>query len=304
MKNTKKLSFQHEFGVMLKTYTGDIDYVERLIRSYIIYNVENIQLYIVVPKSDITEFEQFAKGNIQLLCDEDITNEYLKSGHHDYIKEGRGIINAGVTKLAFWETSLCENYFAIDSDMVFIRPFYKRDFFNAEFTPYTIISTYPELLIDPFYYDRYWKKRENSYKNVKKIVGLSINLDKTTCCSQVMSSVVLADFKSNFLKTKEWSYVDAMICENYEFFWYAAWIQKTKIIDIVEKHDLVKIIHHQGEHIMLHDAGIRISDLSREYLGVIVNSNWSRQYGMVDFDEPPTNKYYEFGAWSAWSKKR
>ncbi len=34
-----------------------------------------------------------------------------------------GYINQEIVKLAFWELGLTENYFCVDSDAVFVRPF-------------------------------------------------------------------------------------------------------------------------------------------------------------------------------------
>ena len=45
--------------ILVKTYLGDIKYVERLIRSYNKHNRDNIPLFIVAPKSDLKRFKGF-----------------------------------------------------------------------------------------------------------------------------------------------------------------------------------------------------------------------------------------------------
>ena len=48
----------HNFGVMLKSYTQDIEYAKRFIGSFRKYAAETIPLYAVVPDSDVSAFEE------------------------------------------------------------------------------------------------------------------------------------------------------------------------------------------------------------------------------------------------------
>ncbi len=293
------------FATVLKTYHGDLDYVERLLPTYLSHNKDNIPLYLIVPDQDYSHFKSFINKNhyIYVITDEDVSKDYVSAFAYPELKSSIGIINAGVSKLAFWETKLADNYFAIDSDMVFIRDFYYHDFIGPTGIPFLALSAYPELKTDNFYYNRYWNSRDSSYQNVKTIVGLNNYQNLNTHNSQVMSSLILQDFKNNFLAPLSWTYADAMIFERYEFFWYAAWAQKSKVTEINIRHDFVKMIQHQGEHLMFFNAGFRESDFSRDYIGLIVNSNWSRQYGIIDFDNPPVEKYINIGAWAEWNQK-
>jgi hypothetical protein len=293
------------FATVLKTYYGDLDYVERLIPTYQLHNKDNIPLYLIVPDSDYKYFKSLInkRNYIDVITDEEVSKDYVNALDYPELKSSIGIINAGVSKLSFWETKLADNYFAIDSDMVFIRDFYLHDFIDRDGLPFIALSAYPELKTDNFYFHRYWNSRDTSYQKVKEIIGLKNNQNLNTHNSQVMSSLILQDFKKNFLTSLSWTYADAMIFERYEFFWYAAWAQKSKVIEINIRHDFVKMIQHQGEHLMFFNAGFRESDFSRDYIGIIVNSNWSRQYGIIDFDKPPVEKYNSIGAWAEWNKK-
>lgn len=289
-----------EFATVLKTYKGDLGYVERLIPTYQSFNKDCIPLYLVIPKSDYSYFEKFSNSLLRIIVDEELFDSYVDIGDYPEIKTSLGIINAGISKLAFWETGLADNYFAIDSDMVFIRNFYIHDFIDEHQTPYLALSSYSDLKVDPFYYQRYWEGRNSSYENVKKQIGFLTSQNINTHNSQVMSSVILEDFKQNFLIPKGWTYADAMKFECYEFFWYGAWAQKQQKVKYLMRHDFVKMIQHQGEHLMYFDAGFRASDFARDYVGIIINSNWSRQYGIIDFDNPPAHQYHGIGSWALW----
>jgi hypothetical protein len=295
---------QHEICLMLKTYRDDLGYATRLLNSFEIYNKERLPLYVVVPSSDYSVFSHLNSSNVVVHTDEDIARKYLVDSMGQD-PSALGIINAGVVKLAFWETGFADFYFAIDSDMVFLRDFGRADFIDASGMPFTVLSEYKDLKADPFYRERYWAPRSASYQRVKDLIGLGdLNLEVNTLCSQVISSSVMKSFKSEFLEAKNLSYGACMSIAIYEFFWYAGWVQK-KFPQLLSSRseDLVKVIHHQGEHLRYYLNGFKKADFAAAYLGIIVNSNWSRQYGLVDFDTPPVELYRSVGSWADWISK-
>ena len=112
-----------------------------------------------------------------------------------------------------------------------------------------------------------------------------------------MSSTIIKSLNSK-LEDLGMSFADAMFESLYEFFWYGAWALATG--ELTCREDLVRVVQHQGDHVALHLAGVRNESLAASYVGVIVNSNWSRQYGLVDFDRPPINRYLIEGSWADW----
>jgi len=135
---------------------------------------------------------------------------------------------------------------------------------------------------------------------VSEQIGFDNFPGRAAFCSQILNSRILRSFKEDFLRPKGIDYAHLMKTANYEFFWYTIWALKQQKISLRVREELVKIVHHQGEHLRLADQGTRKHDLSRGYLGVIVNSNWSRQYGLVDFDQPPRDLYLTQGTWGQW----
>lgn len=289
----------NRLSIMLKSYRGDIPYVKRLLISLERHNTESLPFYVVCPHSDLADFKNLIGSSATVLADEDIPTSFANK--FDVVDgDSLGIVNAGIVKLAFWELGTSQNYFAIDSDMVFIRDFYMRDFIDSFGRPLLVADQGLSEQIDPFYSTHYWNRRRESLNRVCEIVGVDNILGWTVHNSQIMNSEVLKEFKEDFLYPRDWMYKDAMLFELYEFFWYGAWAlrDRPELVNTVQS--LVKMIQHQGEHLMLHDAGIREKDLARAYLGVIVNSNWSRQYGIVDFDNPPRQSYLSKGRWADW----
>ena len=68
------------------------------------------------------KFQKFKESNIEIFSDESITDYLVEDDSVMGIRPG--YINQEIVKLAFWEKGLCENYFCMDSDGVFIRNFF------------------------------------------------------------------------------------------------------------------------------------------------------------------------------------
>jgi hypothetical protein len=100
----------------------------------------------------------------------------------------------------------------------------------------------------------------------------------------VFSSVVLRSFRDSFLAPRGWSYLDALAEAPYEFSWYNMWLQKVRVVDIHVREPLVKVFHHEGQHLEYILRGITVDDIARGYVALVVNSNYSRDLGVVSAD--------------------
>ena len=286
--------------IMLKSYREDWLYVKRLVGSFNRFNDEELSLFVVVPSADLELFASLGSPTVRVIADEDIPVSYLPNaiaGEHD-----EGFINAGASKLGFWELGICDNYFAIDSDMVFIRPFGRSDFLSDDGHPYITATDAFDLKSDPFYFDRYWQHRERSLDHIHQQLEVSRSQKASYHTVQVMNSNILRSFKEKFLGVRGLTYTDVLTISLWEFFWYTSWALNQREVPICRRDEIVKVVHHQGQHLALRNLGISQASLARSYLGVIVNSNWSRQYGLVDFDSPPSESYLKSGAWAEWRK--
>ena len=286
--------------VMLKSYREDLAYVHRLVGSFERFNHEELTLFIVVPAADTELFASFNSSTVIVMADEEIPIKHLSKSEAE-APEG-GFINAGASKLGFWELGICENYFAIDSDMVFIRPFGAADFLSEDGHPFITATEAFDLKSDPFYFERYWDHRESSLNLIHQLLGVDQSRKASYHTVQVMNSDVLRAFKEKFLGVSGLEYVDILSTSLWEFFWYTSWALNQDYAPVCRRDEIVKVVHHQGQHLALRNLGISQASLARSYLGVIVNSNWSRQYGLVDFDSPPSESYLKSGAWAEWRK--
>ena len=266
-------------ALLLKSYAGDLAYAQRLIASFRAHNPEALTLHCVVPAADVPDFAPLAGTDVIVHAEENLVGEHLVSAPIGDLRTGYA--NQEIVKLAFWETGLAENYFCIDSDAVILRDIGASDFLRDDSTPYTVLVEDNELRVEPRYYREHWVGREAAIRRIMAEVGLDDRVMRTCHGHQVFSSTVLRSFRGDFLSTRGWDYADALAVSPYEFSWYAMWLQKARPIPIHQREPLVKVFHDQDQHLAAILMGTTANDLARGYLAVVVNSNFSRDLGLV-----------------------
>lgn len=292
--NISKIAF------LLPTYKGDLQYCKRLIQSYEKHNKDSIPLYIVLPSKDVELFKEFKLvhtytqhqqyRNISIVFEEDLLKDSLVKDN-SVLGIRPGYINQELIKLSFYKLGLCENYLCLDSDGMFIRDFYVSDFMFDENTPYTTLIEDHELAVEPKYYKQYWIGREPSIKRIQRTLGLQDSRQLTCHGFAILNGKVLAGFEK-WCTDNSMTFTDCLKISPYEFSWYNMYLQKTKMIPLEVKEPLFKYFHHKGHHLEYVQKGVTISDIARGYVGLVINSNYSREYGMVSYDE--TYKYNIF----------
>jgi len=272
-----------QFAFLLKTYAGDAGYVDRLLASYHKHNQEGIPLIISCPAADRSLFEHFTTDSVSVINDEDVTDELVDV-------EVRGIrpgyINQEIVKLAFWETRIARNYMCLDSDGLFLRDFYVADFMFDDETPYTVMFEDNELRTDPDYYDLYWRSREQLLNRIRDEVGLPEQPILTCHGFGIFSSAVLRALRKSFMVPRGLSYSRLLAISPYEFSWYTLFLQADHTIGIHPRESLFRYIHTPRQYHLMTLAGTTTTDLARGYVGVVVNSNFSRDFGIAEIGNP------------------
>lgn len=270
-------------GLMLKTYRDDLPYAVRLIESFRRYNTEGLPMFVVAAADELAELAGLAGPDVILI------DQALLGGHFsDHRVHGNsvGYVNQEIVKLSFWELGLLANYVCVDSELVFVRAFGRRDFMVDEETPYTFLSEDAELRVEPDYHSMYWQRRAEMLGELSSLLELEEPRLLTIHGMAVLSSTVLGSLKEDFLDPRAWSYVDALEFCPYEFSWYNFWLQKTHVIPLVMREPVFKTIHSASQHLEYGLKGVTTTDIARGYVGVVVNSGYSREFGLVSFDEP------------------
>lgn len=282
MSSIKNLVF------MLKTYRNDIEYVKRMLVGYKKYNRNDIPLYIVVPEKDLNVFRDELGEDCSFIAEETIPVKYCEEEINGI---SVGYINQEIVKLAFWKLGLCSNYVCLDSDVIFIRDFYETDFLYKDDIPYTVLIQDKDLKADPDYYQGYWKAREVYLERIKEELRFETDLLKTCHGCQTMSCKVLESLEREYMIPNQKSYVDLLKISPYEFSWYNFYLQKSNIIPIIHSEPQFKMIHTNYQFVFYKMMGIREEDWAKSYLGIIVNSNFSRRGGIKGYDQMFPTEY-------------
>lgn len=265
------------FAFLLKTYEKDFSYAKRLLTSFAKYNRDGITCYVVAPgvseKVLLDGLSDEVKKHVSLVAEEEWEDLFTEESINGI---RAGYINQEIVKLSFWEKGLCENYCCLDSDGVFIRDFYLKDFMFDEETPYTVLVEDNELKSDPYYYQAYWVKREEYLRKIQRELGLADKRLLTCHGFQTFNCKVLADLKSEFMDPNGYRYTDLMRIAPYEFSWYNLWLQKCNVIAVHPCEPMFVYFHMEHQLYLSWILGRGIDDLKRSYVGIVINSNWAR----------------------------
>jgi len=279
-----------KLAFILRSYGPDAGYADRLVESFRRFNSEGIHLFCVVPETDVSLFEHLAGNDVTVMSDSHFAPMFVREQVHGLRP---GYINQEIVKLAFWETRLADNYFCVDSEAVFLRQFGFDDFMATESVPYTVLVEDRELAVEPRYHSEHWTTRQESIRRIHDEVGVEGRVLRTCHGHQIMSSAVLRSFAEEFLAPRGWTYADALRFEPLEFTWYNMWLQRSRVIPIHAREPLVKVFHHDGQHMEYLLRGIELSDVARGYLALVVNSNFARTladgaggHTSIDADKP------------------
>lgn len=265
-------------ALLLKSYSGDLEYAKRLIASFNAHNPEALTMYCVVPSGDLEAFSPLAGAHV-IILDERVFEHYFTTEAVHGLRPG--YINQEIVKLAFWELNHAENIFCVDSDAVFIRDIHETDFIAPDGHPYTVLVEDSELKVEPRYYEDFWQSREQMLRIIADEVGLTDPVLRTCHGHQIFSSTVQRSFAQDFLTSRGWSYLDALRRAPYEFSWYNFWLQVNPVIPIHQREPLVKVFHHESQHLEYILRGVTTADIARGYLAYVVNSNFSRDLGVI-----------------------
>ena len=266
------------FGILVKSYRGDVHAAQRLLESIRIHNVDHLPVWVVVPEEDRDLFQGITEGVAQLIGEGEFAG-HLVSEEVAGIRPG--YINQEIIKLAFWESGLVENYLPVDSDAVFLRQFRVSDFMHSPNVPYTVLLEDRELQTDPDYFATHWQGREEVLRQIQQQVGLDDRRMLTCHGHQVLARAVLSSLKEEFLEPRGWTYADMLAHGPYEFSWYNFWLQKSRVMPIEVREPYFKVIHGPVQHAEMLIRDIGLGDIARGYLGIIVNSNFARAWGDI-----------------------
>jgi hypothetical protein len=267
---------------MLKTYTGDLKYVERLIRSFNKYNSESLPLFVVLPESQRIDFEHLENENVQLISEEKIPTKLLFQNEH---LRSVGYLNQQAIKLGFHRMNLLENYLCLDSDGEFLRPIKNAEFFDETGSPLSSLVDDKDLQSNNEYFSAHWKPRSEALLRIKRFLSIDEEVRLMNCHGfQLLQTRILQRMEQHLLVPKGWDFLDLVQLEPYEFTWYNYFLQKTES-KIAVTEPWFKYIH-SGRQLTSHQLQRTTKeDFARGYVGLVVNSNFQHFRSPAEIDK-------------------
>ena len=280
-----------ELSFMLKSYGPDLPFAARLVDSFERYVQGEILLHVLVPDDDVADFDALSSPRVRVHAESLLLSHLVSEPFAGF---SAGYMNQQIVKLAFWELGLCENYLCVDSDAVFVRPFSRADFMAEPGVPYTFLTEDAELRSEPEYFQEHWQSREPRLRRIQEAVGL--DTDRLLTCHQhaVFSAAALRSFRDEFLRPQGFDYKDVLAISPYEFAWYNMWVQKREPIPLVIREPIFKTFHNASQHLEYLLAGVTEADVARSYVGLVVNSNYSRGAGVIGLDDSRSSSFASY----------
>jgi hypothetical protein len=284
-------SYPHSIAILIKTYANDYDHLENLLKSIVRFNKDHIPVFILVPEDEKDFFQSLNAEGITVITDSKIP-ALMATTEINGIRSG--YINQEIVKLGFHRLNYAENYFCVDSDGEFLRDFSIRDFISVEGIPYTVLIEDNELKLDPEYYERYWISRAESHSKILDFLGMDKENVWLNCHGfQILSAPVLRRFDNELLKARKMDYLDLLKISPYEFAWYNYFLQSLNE-SIRIREPLFKIVHTENQLSLARLSGLTYEDISRGYLGVVIQSNFLGRAREVSLDEHLLVTYSRF----------
>jgi len=274
------------FILFCKSYRKDVYRAKRLITSIATLNEDKIPFYLSIPQEDLALFSQEidwedlkSVGEFHLITDESIV---LSNTHLDtkasleryYVMPG--YLSQQVIKAEAWRLIGCENYLCLDSEAVFMKPFYLRQFMANDSEPFTIIHPNTEFLnlakslgkkkaIEHFFQDNQLLRDEFGR------TGDHPQDWDFGPAPLIWSKKVWQSLEMNHLTQKGQTIWDAIERLPFEIRWYGEALLKFKAIPVHSHEPLFQVIHYDWQQKYLTPFD------QTNYLGILSQSNWDKE---------------------------
>lgn len=261
----------HELVIFVKTYAPDLALVERLVSSAERHNRDAIPLVLAVPDHELEVFDALRRRpGVEVVPESSVGAPVVTEKVGGFAV---GYIQQQVVKLSVHRLGIARNYFLLDSDSMFIRPFEASDFLDGEGRPLTVLVQDKDQAVTPGY-ARFAALRDPMVTRIADYLGLPPQPRATSHNNTVVSSEVLESFE-RWREALGLSIVDLMEIAPLEYSWYNFYLQRHHPDLVVPVEPLVRMVHTRGEFRSLVAQGVTLDSLARSYLGVCLNSGWA-----------------------------
>ena len=275
-----------KISLVIKSYIPDAIRALRCVQSIHRHNKDNIPVYLLIKRAEESKFKEvFGDTKVNIIHDETITTTPTLPGW----------LYQQIIKSQFWVTGLSENYVTVDSDTVFFKDFYESDFMYDDNTPYIVMGERKDFLDEAWKLNRvgihqdmkgrdmYGARITNCIKRIREIIPNNINkfYDYGTS-PYIFNSTVWRHFRDNYLVPNNLSFTNFSIILNNEGKMsestiYGEYYLYSNLKKIMPISPLVKCYHDRSHWEFDKKHNIDIEDLKPNYIGYILQSNWSEE---------------------------
>ena len=265
-----------------KSYRKDFLRLKRLLASIEQFNADAIPFYISTPASDKVLLEEVlgTKGYIWV-ADESIVSANPKADLQKY-QAMPGGLSQQIVKSEFWRLGFAENYLCLDSDCVFIRPFYRSDFLAIDKTPYTVLHQNKELF--QMASNRGHLKVERDLRaEAERVKALFGRTGPNYYCAPapfIWSARVWESLDRECLQPKGitlWEFISPL---HPETLIYGEALLKYQAIPIRAIEPLFRVYHYDWQYYLFRRLGETTEKLKQNFMGVLYQSNWEVEMGL------------------------
>lgn len=267
-----------KLALFCKSYSRDMHRARRLAESIDRYNVDGIPFYMSVPGAELNSFSQcFGDSRCRFLTDEEILAKSFEAFGALPLLFPSHLLQQ-LVKLEFWRKGLCENYVWLDSDSYFLKEFRASDFMFDGETPYTVQHKAEELLR--------FAQAINNQKIQTDLMEMTAKMQKAFGREGewydfggpplIWSASLLRSLYEDYLIPNKTSIYDLLVRYPCEMQLYGEYLLVSKKVPLKPISPLFKIYHYDAQFFADQERGISEYELAKEYLGVIIQSNWAK----------------------------
>lgn len=274
-----------DFVLYCKSYRNDFLRLKRLLTSVEQFNEDNLTFYISTPRDDKNLLLQSLgnQGSYQWIADEDIVASNPQASIEKYQAMPGGQSQA-IVKSEFWRLNLASNYLCLDSDCVFIRPFFKSDFISIDGAPFTVLHQNKEFF--QLAQNRGQSEvQRNLEAEARRVQALFERSGPEFYCAPapfIWSSKVWESLEHEYLNPKGITIWEMVTPDYPETLIYGEALLKYRAIPLIAIEPLFRVYHYDWQYYLMKRLGESDEKLKSNYLGVLYQSNWESNLNAGD----------------------
>mgnify|MGYP001215502395 CR=1 FL=1 len=277
-------------NIFIKTCPRDFLRLNKLIDSLNKYNKDDIPTFVCIEKryEDLL-YDNVNVSNVKVIFSDDILKDY------DILKLRKNLNRwqiQQVIKFEYTHQSQENNHLIVDSDSIFIKPFYKKDFVDSDNNLYTVMSKLEDRIVeiasDSINADINFEEAKMLMKKDREAVQKKFKREGDILefgpPPVLWSTTVVNNFYENFLLKNKKTFADIISEIPIEYNWYGEWLLETKCIPLKPIEPLFKNISNENQYQGLMEKKITKNDLKNSYIGINIQTNWAIDWGVLDYE--------------------